>query len=166
MPGRWQLKTPHHAFAVTTIAEIYPDARFIWTHRDPATCIASTASITASLSGTFSDADWSCFEGTLWTRLLTEMIERTTTARAALGDHRFIDVDYRQLVSDPVAAVRGIYRDLGEPVNDAVETSLAAHANEHRQHKHGRHSYTFEDFGLNRDALNERFADYRSTYDL
>ncbi len=166
VPGRWQLKTPHHALAVETIAQIYPDARFIWTHRDPATCIASTASITASLSGTFSDADWSCFEGTLWTRLLTEMIERTTTARAALGDHRFIDVDYRQLVSDPVAAVRGIYRDLGEPMDTNFEASLMAHANEHRQHKYGRHSYTFEDFGLNRDALNERFSAYRGTYEL
>ena len=166
VPGRWQLKTPHHALAVTAIAEVYPDARFIWTHRDPATCIASTASITGSLSSTFSDADWACFEGTLWTRLLTEMIERTTTARAALGDHRFIDVDYRHLVSDPVGAVRGIYRDLGEPVDAALETSLVAHVNEYRQHKHGRHSYTFEEFGLNRDALNERFSDYRRTYDL
>ena len=166
VPGRWQLKTPHHGLAVETIAQIYPDARFIWTHRDPATCIASTASITASLSGTFSDADWAAFEGTQWTRVLTEMIERTTAARAALGDHRFIDVDYRQLVSDPVGAVRGIYRDLGEPVDAPLETSLAAHANEHRQHKHGRHSYTFEDFGLDRDALNERFSTYRSTYDL
>ena len=166
VPGRWQLKTPHHALAVETIAQIYPDARFIWTHRDPATCIASTASITASLSGTFSDADWAAFEGTLWTRVLTEMIERTSTARAVLGDDRFIDVDYGQLVSDPVGAVRGIYRDLGEPMDANFEASLMAHANEHRQHKYGRHSYTFEDFGLNRDSLNERFADYRRTYDL
>lgn len=166
VPGRWQLKTPHHALAAATIAEVYPDARFIWTHRDPATCIASTASIAASLSGTFSDAEWSTFEGRLWTRLLTEMIERTSAARAALGGDRFIDVDYRRLVSDPVGAVRGIYRDLGEPMDGAFEASLAAHANEHRQHKYGRHSYTFEDFGLNRDALNEQFADYRDTYDL
>ncbi|MDE0608239.1 MAG: sulfotransferase [Acidimicrobiaceae bacterium] len=166
VPGRWQLKTPHHALAVNTIAELYPDARFIWTHRDPATCIASTASITASLSGTFSNADWTAFEGKLWTRMLTEMIERTSAARAALGDDRFIDVDYRQLASDPVGAVRGIYRDLGEPFDANFEASLAAHAKEHRQHKHGRHSYTFEDFGLNRDAINEGFADYRRTYDL
>ena len=166
VPGRWQLKTPHHALAVETIAQIYPDARFIWTHRDPATCIASTASITASLSGTFSDADWSSFEGPMWTRVLTEMIERTSAARDVLGDDRFIDVDYRQLVSDPVGAVRGIYRDLGEPMDATVEASLVAHANKHRQHKYGRHSYTFEEFGLNRDVLNERFADYRRTYDL
>ena len=44
-PGRWVLKTPHHALAVDAIAAVYPDARFVWTHRDPATCIASTASI-------------------------------------------------------------------------------------------------------------------------
>ena len=40
------------------------------------------------------------------------------------------------------------------------------HADEYRQHKHGRHSYTFEEFGLSRDALNERFSAYRRTYDL
>ena len=56
-----------------------------------------------------------------------------------------------------------IYRDLGEPVDSALEESLAAHADEHRQHKRSRHSYTVEDFGLDRDALNERFSTYRST---
>ena len=38
------------------------------------------------------------------------------------------------------------------PMDADFEASLMAHANEHRQHKYGRHSYTFEDFGLNRDC--------------
>ena len=164
--GRWQLKTPHHGLAVETIAELYPDARFVWTHRDPATCIASTASITRSLSGTFSDADWSEFEGRLWSRLLGEMIDRTSAARDRLGDHRFVDVSYRELVADPVGAVRRLYADLGEAVGPELETALDAHAAEHHQHKYGRHEYTFEEFGLDRGALDERFGAYRDRYEL
>ena len=37
---------------------------------------------------------------------------------------------------------------------------------EHRQHRFGRHEYDFADFGLERDALNDRLADYRATYGL
>lgn len=164
--GRWQLKTPHHGLAVETIAEVYPDARFVWTHRDPATCIASTASITTALSGTFSDAEWAHFEGRLWPRILGEMIERTGAARDRLGDHRFVDVSYTQLVADPVGAVTRLYNDLGEEISSPLDTALRAHATEHRQHRHGHHEYTFERFGLDQDALDERFTDYRSRYEL
>jgi hypothetical protein len=162
-PGRWMLKSPHHALCVDTIAQIYPDARFIWPHRDPATCIASTASITRSLSGTFSDAEWSLFEGELWSRVLSEMIERLATARTRLGD-RFVDVDYRQLVDDPVGAARQLYADLGDDFSADVEQRMKDHTAEHRQHRYGRHSYTFEEFGIDRAALDERHADYKSTY--
>ena len=164
--GRWQLKTPHHGLTVEAIAEVYPDARFIWTHRDPATCIASTASITRSLSGTFSDGEWSLFTGRLWTRLLTEMIERNQTARDRLGDDRFIDVSYRDLVADPVATARRLYRDLGEELSPAADAAMTAHAAEHRQHRYGRHEYEMADFGLDRNELDESFADYRSLYEL
>ncbi len=165
-PGRWQLKTPHHGLAVDAIAEVYPDARFIWTHRDPATCVASTASITNSLSGTFSDGDWAHYEGRVWTEMLGEMIERTRAARRRLGDDRFVDVDYRELVADPVATVEGLYRDLGESLSADAHTAMVAHTEEHRQHRYGRHEYDMADFGLDRGELDERFGDYRNEYDL
>jgi len=164
-PGRWVLKTPHHALAVDAIAEVYPDARFIWTHRDPATCIASTASISCGLGSTFSDADHRLPAGAVWTGLLTEMIERTADARRRHGD-RFVDVDYRQLVADPLATTARLYDDLGLELSAEAEQRMAAHVAEHRQHRFGKHEYELADFGLERAALNDRLADYREAYGL
>jgi len=164
-PGRWVLKTPHHALAVDAIAEVYPDARFVWTHRDPATCIASTASISCGLGSTFSDADHRVAAGELWTTLLTEMIDRTADARRRHGD-RFVDVDYRQLVADPLATTAQLYDDLDIDLSAEAEQRMAAHVSEHRQHRFGRHEYALADFGLDADELNEPLAAYRATYGL
>jgi len=164
-PGRWVLKSPHHALAVDAIAEVYPDARFVWTHRDPATCIASTASISCGLGSTFSDADHRVAAGKLWTTLLTEMIDRTGDARQRHGD-RFVDVDYRDLVADPLATTARLYDDLGMDLSAEAEQRMAAHVGEHRQHRFGRHEYELADFGLDADELNEPLSSYRETYGL
>ncbi|MDG2029348.1 MAG: sulfotransferase [Acidimicrobiales bacterium] len=164
-PGRWILKTPHHALGVDALAEVYPDARFIWTHRDPAACIASTASISYNLGSTFSDADHRHSAGVLWTRVLSEMLERLEDDRTRHGD-RFIDVDYGDLVSDPIGVARAIYASVDEPFTAETEQRMATHVGEHKQHRWGRHEYTYEDFGLSRDELLERHESYRSTYGL
>ncbi len=163
--GRWVLKTPHHALAVDAIAEVYPDARFVWTHRDPATCIGSTASISCGLGSTFSDADHRVAAGRLWTEMLSTMLERTADARRRHGD-RFVDVDYRELVADPLATTAKLYDDLGIELSTEAERRMAAHVAEHRQHRFGKHEYELADFGLERHALNDRLADYRATYGL
>jgi len=164
-PGRWVLKTPHHALAVDAIATVYPDARFVWTHRDPATCIASTASISCGLGSTFTDADHRQSAGEVWTTMLTEMIERVGDARTRHGD-RFVDVDYRQLVADPLATTAQLYDDLGIELSAEAERRMTAHVAEHRQHRFGKHEYDYADFGLVRDDLNDRLAGYRATYGL
>lgn len=164
-PGRWVLKTPHHALTVDAIAAVYPDARFVWTHRDPATCIASTASISHGLGSTFSDADHRRSAGVIWSRMLTEMIERLGEARTRHGD-RFVDVDYRELVADPLATTARLYDDLGTTLGAEAEQRMAAHVAEHRQHRYGRHEYDPADFGLDPNELNERLAHYRATYGL
>ena len=35
-PRLWHLKTPVHMFALDALVEAYPNARFLWSHRDPA----------------------------------------------------------------------------------------------------------------------------------
>ncbi|MEM7143056.1 MAG: sulfotransferase [Actinomycetota bacterium] len=164
-PGRWILKTPHHALAVDALAEVYPDARFVWTHRDPGTCIASTASISNGLGTTFSDADHRASAGELWMRILSEMLDRLADARTRHAD-RFIDVDYRDLVADPVGTARSLYDTIGVAFSEETEARMRAHVGEHKQHRWGRHEYTFEDFGLDAAALAERHADYRTAYGL
>src|SRR5580693_1081566 len=52
-PGTWNLKLPSHALNVPTLLETYPDARLIWTHRDPLTAVGSLCSLISLAHRTF-----------------------------------------------------------------------------------------------------------------
>ncbi len=42
--GQWTCKSPGFIGGLAAIIETYPDARLVWTHRDPATTIVSLSS--------------------------------------------------------------------------------------------------------------------------
>ena len=42
---RWILKTPNHLWHLEALLAAYPDARIIWTHRDPGPVVTSLASL-------------------------------------------------------------------------------------------------------------------------
>ena len=42
---RWVLKTPNHLWHLGALLATYPDARIIWTHRDPGPVVTSLASL-------------------------------------------------------------------------------------------------------------------------
>jgi hypothetical protein len=162
--GRWQLKSPHHALALDALDAQYPDARFVVTHRDPAVCVASTASLVRSLSGTFAHGGRERELGELWSEVLATMTDRLVAARTRLGEDRFVDVAYSDLVADPVGTAQRIYAALEWAFTDAAADAMIAHANVAVPGRHGRHTYRPGDFALDRDALAERFAAYRARF--
>jgi hypothetical protein len=164
--GRWQLKSPHHGVSIDALARQYPDARFVVTHREPAECVASTASLTRSLSGTFSEVRRDVEIGALWTDVLAAIADHTMAARARLGEDRFVDIAYRDVKTRPLDAMRSLYMQLGEPLDergDAFE-SMRAHAAVAVPNRFGVHEYDWADFGLRRERLDERFAAYRERF--
>jgi len=50
-PRKWWLKTPSHMLAIEALDRVYPDARFVMTHRDVAAVLPSVAALMATLSG-------------------------------------------------------------------------------------------------------------------
>jgi hypothetical protein len=162
--GRWQLKSPHHAIAIEALAARYPDARFVVTHRDPATCAASTTSLGHAFTGAFAPLPDRAAMGSLWTDMLGAMGDGIMAFRRAHGDDRFVDVAYRELTSDPLRTVQRIYERLGESLTAEAEQAMRSHAEVAVQNRYGRHDYDWERLGLDRGALDERFGDYRATF--
>jgi len=165
-PGRWQLKSPHHAVSLPALVAAFPGARIVLTHRDPAVCVASTASLVRSLSGSFSEARHEREVGALWTGLLAAMGEGIERFAASGYAHPIVHVPYAELTADPVGCVRRIYREIGEELSPAAEAAMRKHTGEHVQHRYGRHVYDPADFGLEQGALDERFASYRERFDV
>ena len=148
------------------IAETYPDARFVVTHRDPVKALASVISLVNAISAMFSDADHKAYIAGHWTDLVSAMVNGVLDHRERHGDAAFHDMHHRELVSDPVGAVKKMYAQFGLELSADAERAMRAYAAEHGQGEHGRHSYSLADFGLERGALEERLARYFERFDV
>jgi hypothetical protein len=162
--GQWQLKSPQHAIVLEALVAQYPDARFIVTHRDPGTCVASTANMARAFAHTFAAERPGAAFGSLWTEMLVAMGDGILDFRRKHGDDRFVDVAYRDLTTEPVETVQRIYDGLGEQLSTEAEAAMRAHAAVAVQNRFGKHEYTWESLGLERGTLDEQFTDYRSHF--
>ncbi|MEX1007699.1 MAG: sulfotransferase [Acidimicrobiia bacterium] len=165
-PGGWQLKTPVHCFYMDALADTYPDARFVVTHRDPVKAVASVLSLVESLTGTFSDVDHHEYIAEHWPMLVEEMCNRVLDFRDANPNSVFHDMPYEQLVRDPVGAVRDMYGTFGRELSPEAEQTMRAHSAEQPQGVHGTHTYRLADFGLDRAEVAERFSRYYERFDV
>jgi hypothetical protein len=164
--GRWTLKSPHHAIALEALTAVYPDARLVLLHRDPAVLCASVCSLIRTLSGTFSDADHQTYIAEHWTSMLETSVDRINTFRAAHPEHPILDVHYADLVRAPVATVAGIYDAVGDALTDDASAAMTAYVAANAPGKLGRHRYDLREFGLDEREVAERFAGYVTRYDV
>ena len=66
----WALKTPNHLWALDALLERYPDARLIWTHRDPKKVVPSVASLNTAFYRTWSNSADPVATGKAWAHKL------------------------------------------------------------------------------------------------
>ena len=164
--GRWTLKSPHHAIALDALTAVYPDARLVLLHRDPVVLCASVCSLIATLSSTFTDADHTAYIAGHWTAMLEDSVARIEAFRTTHPQHEIVDVQYADLVSEPVATVRALYGALGLGLDETAEAAMAAYVAAHPKGSFGRHGYDLGRYGLDGDALAERFAPYVERYGI
>jgi hypothetical protein len=96
----------------------------------------------------------------MWVDELGLMVDRMREFRERRGDAGFYDLHFHEFVRDPVRGVRDIYAHFGEELSPEAEVAMRTHLDRNPRGKHGRHSYSLEDFGLRREAVRERFAAY------
>jgi hypothetical protein len=164
--GRWTLKSPHHAIGLDALTAVYPDAQLVLLHRDPVVLCASVCSLIRALSSTFSDADHRDYIAAHWTSMLETSVTRINAFRDARPDHPIVDVQYADLVQDPVETVSRIYEATGRELDAVARSAMSDYVGANRKGKFGVHGYDLADFGLDGGELAERFAGYVARYDV
>ncbi len=104
---------------------VFPDARFVMTHRDPTDVILSVADVYADIVGGFTDHLDRRYLGELNVSHWSLGMDRAVKFRDGGADHRFFDIDFRAMQADPIGEVRRLYAWLGEPVSDEFEARHA-----------------------------------------
>ncbi len=163
--GQWMLKAPAHMWGIDAILEVFPDARFVWCHRNPRAVVPSINSMNRLVMGMYA-GDCSHIDGAQMGRSVMEWyalsLERGLAARARLPQSLFLDCSQQEFVDRPMALVERICRTFDLPLGDASRATLQAHVDANPKGKHGRHEYDLASFGLTREMIDERFAFYTS----
>lgn len=163
---RWSLKSPAHLWHLDALFAAYPDARVVWTHRDPRWVIPSVASLVSSFVGIGTEAMGEAAVARDWMERISVGVARATAFRADLADDNVFDLPYVELVDDAVSSVERIYQHFGLELSDLGRWRIEAYLNENPKGRHGKHTYSAEQFGLSATVIGERFADYTATYEV
>jgi hypothetical protein len=165
---RWLLKAPSHLSDLPALFAVYPDARIVHVHRDPARTVPSTTSLMATLRLMRRHAlDVGSLAQALM-RGLAASLEKVMAERAhgTVRDAQCIDLRYADLMRDPLAAIAWLYQQLELDLDPTAEARMRACLAARPRGRHGIHRYALEDFGLDRNDLHARYARYMSHYDV
>jgi hypothetical protein len=165
-PTRWWLKTPSHMHAIDALDRVYPDARFIMTHRDIASVIPSVSAVMSALGGMLTDEPDPVYLGRHNTEVWETALHRTIDFRDAGREARFFDIAFADVQSDPIASVRRLYDWLGEELTAVAEARMREWWDANSRERHGAHAYRPADYGLDVDDLRRRFRFYTERFDV
>lgn len=166
-PKPWALKYPNHVVAMNEILEVYPDARFVMTHRDPAQVVASISKMTWNLRGMCAAEPVDMHEvGRDMLHFIQRHIDRIMAFDAGPHRQRVIHVDYYSLLADPVREMRAIHEGLGIDTPEDVASSVADWHASNPKNARGKNDYSLSQYGLDVDAVREQFAPYSDRFGI
>ena len=161
----WVLKTPQHLFDLPVLMKVFPDARLIFTHRDPLAVVGSAASLAWNQTIIYSDHADPRAIGAEWLRKTRLQIERMRAARDDIPDERRIDVHYEDMERDWRSAMARVYRFLGLELEPALP-AMEAYQQRAAALKRRPHRYSLEEFGLSPGRVLDELGDYVRTYGI
>jgi hypothetical protein len=165
-PGIWTLKLPSHALGVNIIRRLYPDARFIWTHRDPYRATSSLMSMISKAQRlSLSRSDYEHVRS-VYPRQMAEHLNRPMAFMDANACDPFVHVMYSDLLRDPIGEMRKVYGKLGDEFTPQAEAGMTAWLKENPQGRFGSHEHGLEEFGLTPEDLTPWFEGYLKRFDL
>lgn len=158
-PGRWVLKMPSDALFIRTLFATFPDAKVIWTHRDPYAAFASSMSMRAHSRPIFSqDAGLAYMRDRFPLQLALHLARPLEVIRER--GQAIYHLYYDDLMTDPIAQMKRIYAWLGEEWSEVADAGMRAWLDQNPQGRFGQHRYSLSQWGFTRQELAPYFSDY------
>jgi hypothetical protein len=149
-------KNPSFVSKLRSLAEEFPDAKFVYLIRNPFETIPSLLKLMCTIwEGLGLDSRH--IESS--TRQLADGCMRdylyAMEVLADLPTDRYAIVEYTELVADPKAVVEEVYEHLGLSVSPDFGQRLAAECSRQKRH-HSSNVYSLEQFGVSEDELSQK----------
>ena len=165
---QWVLKSPDHVHNLKYLLAVFPDAVVIETHRNPLDVLRSTIQLNEVMEGMFAPASDRVQTRIREARSLAKHMERITSFREAHPEleGRFIDVKYHELISDPMAIVRQIYRRLDLRLTERAAEGMQRLASRRSRYKGRRDGLNLADLESDGTLDRHRLEAYCFRFEL
>jgi Sulfotransferase family len=164
-PTRWRLKNPSHSLFIDAFDKVFPDARFVMTHRDVAGVIPSVADLYYELHKAYSDRIDLPAIGRETRDFCALGMRRMIAFRDAGNEHRFFDIQFTPFMKDPFPILEALYAFLGQQLTPAARVRMEAwQRNTPRDVSYKRTDPAA--FGLDSTSLHEQFAFYSNRFNV
>jgi hypothetical protein len=163
---RWVLKSPQHLEQFGPLIHTFPDATVVVTHRDPASVVASMATMIAYMSRLSLDPVDPVAIGRYWADLLSVMLNSCLAHRDLLPADQSIDIRFDQFMADDLATVERIYTLAAQPWDDSARGAISAYLADHQRNRHGGLIYDLADFDLDADSIRAGLSDYIDRFSI
>lgn len=163
----WVLKAPPHMLALDALLREFPDARVVFTHRDPVKTTGSTMSLMWSFYRHNTDTPSRETIRDIWLPICEKMARDSMQARKGIPSGQQLDVQYEEMSHDWHAVMQRIYAFAGMPFDAETEARLRAWDEQSAcDNHHGGHRYSLEEFGTTSAEVETRMHFYRSQYHI
>jgi hypothetical protein len=160
-PDRWILKSPQHMEQLVPLCSVFPDATIVLTHRDPVSVIASAITMLTYGDRVRRTRVDPRAVAQYWIDRVERLLRACVRDRDAISASQSLDVLFHEFMADDLAMVERIYALAELPMTPDARASLKGYLTANPRGKHGRIRYDLKnDFGVEPDALRERFAFY------
>ncbi|WP_322936986.1 sulfotransferase family protein [Nocardioides bizhenqiangii] len=162
---RWLLKSPQHLEQLPVVAEVFPEATVVITHRDPAHVVTSLATMVAYTERMFRAAPLDPpATGRRWADRLGVMLDALLRDRDVLGPDTSMDLPFDTFMADQEGALERVLALAGERFTPSARAGAVEYLASHARGHLGRIDYRPEGVGLDPDELAERFAPYSERF--
>lgn len=160
----WILKSPVHLGDLPTLMDTFPDAVLVQCHREPRAIIPSFASLIEEGRKMGSDSVDPLEIGQDMFNYWADQMDRCLEVRKSLPEGRILDIQFEDTVNDVVSVIKRIYHSAGREVTPEAIAAFKDYENRRPDKYWGSYSYNAEDYGLNLEEIDRRFAKYRHQF--
>jgi hypothetical protein len=162
-PTRWRLKSPTHTLFLDAYQKVFPETRFVMTHRDVAQVLPSVADLYFMLLQFGNDGIDPLEVGRLNMEQWGIALDRVLAFRHAGHDDRFFDIGFAAFQADPLSEISRLYDWLGRELTPETEQRMLDWRSANPRDAGG-HRYDGAAFGLDEASMTERFGAYRERF--
>jgi hypothetical protein len=165
---RWLLKNPGHIEHLDQLFAIYPDAKVIQTHRDPAKAVPSLVALMMQSHAMLEEGRADQRGEIMLRREVAKWAKAIRRADSVCKEYpgRVLDIVHGDFHREPMAVLEQIYAFIGMDIPGDIRAAFEQRIAEKPELQHGVHRYDIADYNMTQEEARETYGDYVQRFDL